>query len=191
MSRLAGLLATALVTLVACSPDRPAARDVPAAPELGLGFQADTQFMVDSAVNRLEIVIRRPQGVSVREIHPRRGAGDPQDDSILTEIEPRKAFEQMQVARPPWYVIDVRSVDAYVRDGFLSDAKLVEESILEDNIEDLHVRTDQTILVYGGTDRRALEAARTLALYGFPAVRMLRGGLAAWKEAGLPVERRP
>ena len=193
MIRLAGILIFGLATVVACGDEQPREADEPTTiePGSGLGFNADTQFMVDSAGNRFEIVIQRPQRVRVSEVHPREGAGDPDDASVLAEVEPRQAYELMRITRPPWYVIDVRTVDAYVRDGFLADAKLVDASLLVRNIEDLHVRTDQTILVYGGADPRAMESARTLASYGFPAVRVLRGGLPAWKEAGLPVEHRP
>ena len=60
----------------------------------------------------------------------------------------------------------------------------------EANVEDLHVRTDQVVLLYGDDERRALAAARILASHGFPHLRVLQGGLDAWSRAGLPVEGR-
>jgi rhodanese-related sulfurtransferase len=96
----------------------------------------------------------------------------------------------LQGARPPWRVIDVRTAEEYIRDGFLADAILVELRRLEENVDDLHVRTDQMVLVYGRDTDSGERAARLLVEYGFPNVRVLEGGFAAWKEAGLPVETR-
>jgi rhodanese-related sulfurtransferase len=46
------------------------------------------------------------------------------------------------------------------------------------------------VLVYGRDTGSGERAARLLVEYGFPNVRVLEGGFAAWKEAGLPVETR-
>jgi rhodanese-related sulfurtransferase len=97
----------------------------------------------------------------------------------------------LQAARPPWRVLDVRTADEYIRDGFLADAILVELDRLEENVDDLHVRSDQMVLVYGRDTESAERAARLLVEYGFPNVRVLQGGFPAWAEADLPVEVRP
>ena len=69
-------------------------------------------------------------------------------------------------------------------------AALVPAGQIMGNVEDLHVRTDQIVLLYANDERPAVDAARTLASFGFPHLRVLGGGLKAWKEAGLPVEQR-
>jgi rhodanese-related sulfurtransferase len=97
----------------------------------------------------------------------------------------------LQAARPPWRILDVRSADEYIRDGFLAGAILVDLERLEENMGDLHVRSDQMILVYGRDTATGERAARLLVGYGFPNVRVLRGGFPAWMEAHLPVEVRP
>ena len=175
--------------LVACGPaDRPDP-DTAARPDLDFGT-ADTQYVVDSAGARLMIVINRPPG-AIREVRPRKGAGDPDASEAYRVLAPGVARSMLQGARPPWRVVDVRTAEEYIRDGFLSGAILVDLERLEENVEDLHVRSDQMVLVYGRDTDSGETAARLLVEYGFPNVRVLGGGFGAWKDAGLPVETRP
>ncbi|MGH7542891.1 MAG: rhodanese-like domain-containing protein [Gemmatimonadota bacterium] len=175
--------------LAACGPaDRPEP-DAVARADLDLGT-ADTQYVVDSAGAQLMIVINRPPG-AIREVQPRKGAGDPAASQAYRVLAPRVARSMLQGARPPWRVVDVRTAEEYVRDGFLADAILVDLERLEENVDDLHVRTDQMVLVYGRDTDTGESAARLLVEYGFPNVRVLQGGFGAWKRAGLPVETRP
>lgn len=152
---------------------------------------ADTQVIVDSAGNALELIIGRPVDPNLREIFPRRGAADPDAPAAVRALAPRQAHALMQAAAPPWYVIDVRGDEEFVREGHLPGALLVGLPHLEENLNDLHVRSDQTILVYADEGRRAERGARLLASYGFPTVRVLEGGFSAWRRAGLPVEGAP
>jgi rhodanese-related sulfurtransferase len=183
------VLAVMVATVMAaCGPaDRPEP-DEAARPDLDLGT-ADTQYVVDSTGARLMIVINRPPG-AIREVRPRKGVGDPDASEAYRVLAPGVARSMLQGARPPWRVIDVRTAEEYIRDGFLADAILVELRRLEENVDDLHVRTDQMVLVYGRDTDSGERAARLLVEYGFPNVRVLEGGFAAWKEAGLPVETR-
>ncbi|HUP20657.1 MAG TPA: rhodanese-like domain-containing protein [Gemmatimonadota bacterium] len=150
---------------------------------------ADTQLVVDSMGQQfLVITTRRPR---VSAVEPRAGAGDPDRPGAVQPVDPATAAERMSATPVPWYVIDVRTPEEYVSDGHLEGAALVPLDQLEANVADLQVRTDQMVLVYSGGDGRALQAARLLAGYGFPTVRVLEGGLPAWRAAGLPVEERP
>ncbi|HKY60598.1 MAG TPA: rhodanese-like domain-containing protein [Gemmatimonadota bacterium] len=174
--------------LAACGPDRtPEAEDARRS-DLDPGT-ADTQYVMDSAGARFMIVINRPPG-AVRELKPRKGAGDPDAPEAYRVLAPDVARSMLQGARPPWRILDVRSADEYIRDGFLAGAILVDLERLEENMDDLHVRTDQMVLVYGRDTATGERAARLLVEYGFPNVRVLRGGFRAWAEAGLPVETR-
>lgn len=149
---------------------------------------ADTQIVVDSAGNELELIIGRPVDPRRRQVVPRQGAADPNAPGAFRALAPRQAHALMQAAALPWYVIDVRGDEEYVREGSLPGALLIGLPNLEKNVADLHVRADQTILVYADAGGRAETGARLLASYGFPTVRVLEGGFSAWQMAGLPVE---
>lgn len=153
-------------------------------------FVADTQLVRDSLGNEIMIVSKRTAHLLPQEVHPRAGAGDPAAPDAWRVVDARTARSLMQAARPPWYLIDVRDSRAWATRGHLAGAALVPLEALEANVDDLHVRTDQIVLVYADDETRATAAARVLAGYGFPHLRVLGGGLEAWVREGLPVERR-
>lgn len=167
--------------------DRPASEPAPpirdeSLPASGVAA-ADTQVVRDTLGN--EFLVITTGRSRIRRVVPRAGSGDPGD---VTRMDPADAHEARSAARPPWYVIDVRDARAYVGEGHLPGAALAPAEVLEANLDDLHIRTDQVVLVYGDDSTRAEDAARLLASYGFPDVRVVAGGYPAWKRAGLPVE---
>lgn len=184
---LLGLAMAVLAPLAACGPGEP-----PDVGEDGVArTTADTQYVLDdSSGARLMIVINRPPG-AVREIVPRQGAADPDGPEAYRVLEPRLTRSMLQAARPPWRIIDVRTPTEYVEQGHIAGAILVELERLEENVGDLHVRSDQMVLVYGRNRATGERAARLLVEYGFPNVRVLEGGFPAWEAAGLPVETAP
>jgi rhodanese-related sulfurtransferase len=186
----AAMVAIAAIALAACGgEDAPAARARGEA-DSARRFVADTQLVRDSLGNQLMIVSKRTAHLLPREVQPRAGAGDPGAPDAWRVVDPRSARSLMQAARPPWYVLDVRDSRAYATRGHLSGAALVPLELLAENVADLHVRTDQVVLVYADDEARASAAAAVLASHGFPHVRVLGGGLEAWDREGLPVEGR-
>jgi rhodanese-related sulfurtransferase len=187
----AGLVAGLLAGLspVACGRDADAPRAA-AEPADTTQFVADTQVVFDSLGNELMIVSKRTAHLLPREVRPRAGAADPGAPGAWRVLDPRSARSLMQAATPSWYVIDVRDARAFATRGHLPGAALVPLEVLEENVEDLHVRTDQVVLLYGDDEGRATAAARILAGYGFPNLRVLGGGMTAWEREGLPVEGR-
>lgn len=183
-----GLALGAAVLACGGEADGPADGRAPLVADTVARSVADTQFIHDSLGNQLMIVSKRNAHLLPREVRPRAGAADPSAPDAWRVLEPQVARTMMQAARPPWYVIDVRDSEAWVTRGRLSGAALVPLEVLEANVEDLHVRTDQVVLIYADTEARAVAAAEVLAGYGFPHLRVLGGGLPAWAEAGLPVE---
>lgn len=148
---------------------------------------ADTQFVVDSTGVILEIVTQRSRSAA-RAVKPRAGSGDPDAPDVLRALEPKTVHSLLQGAMRSWYVIDVRDARAYTVEGHLPGAFLIPLDRLEENVEDLQVRTDQTVLVYGADTADGWRAGRLIASYGFPVVRVVEGGFGAWRRAGLPVE---
>ncbi len=189
LSAASGLALVAL-SVLACGREadvpEPAARSADSAQR----FIADTQMVVDSLGNELMIVSKRTAHLLPREVHPRAGAGDPEAPDAWRVVDARSARSLMQAATPAWYIVDVRDSRAFATRGHLQGAALVPLEILEANVADLHVRTDQVVLLYADDEARAVAAARILAGYGFPNLRVLGGGMAAWEREGLPVEGR-
>ena len=182
------LAATVIALLAGCGSERAPAAGADGAADSAPRFEADTQLVRDSLGNEIMIVSKRTAHLVPREVRPRAGAADPDAPDAWRVVNPRSARSLMQSARPPWYVIDVRDSRAYVTRGHLASAALVPLEVLEDNVADLHIRADQIVLVYADDEARAAAAAKILAGYGFPHVRVLEGGLEAWARDGLPVE---
>ena len=183
-------LVAAALSVLACGRESDAPEPAARSADSAQRFIADTQLVVDSLGNELMIVSKRTAHLLPREVHPRAGAGDPEAPGAWRVVDPRSARSLIQAATPAWYVIDVRDSRAFATRGHLPGAALVPLEILEANVADLHVRSDQIVLLYADDEARAVAAARILAGYGFPNLRVLGGGMAAWEREGLPVEGR-
>jgi len=86
-------------------------------------------------------------------------------------------------------VVDVREPNEYAS-GHVLGAKNLPLARLEAAGADLAKRKDRPLIVYGdGAGDRAAKAAAALRKQGFARVLNLAGGLGAWQQAGLPVEK--
>lgn len=83
-------------------------------------------------------------------------------------------------------VIDVREADEW-ETGHMAEATLVPLGELEQRCHELDPAVSVVIVCRSG--RRSLVAADYLQQMGFNDARSLAGGMLAWAEAGLPVER--
>lgn len=182
LDRLAALGLAAAVA--ACAPSE---RDtaLPPSPDTTRSTVVDTQIIKDPSGVELMIIT----GKRVEEVEPRKGSGDPDAPGAIQLLSADEVGARIEGARPPWYVIDVRTAAEYAGAGHLRRAALFPLDRLEENIEDLHIRSDQYVLVYGATTEQGLAAARLLAGYGFPNLLVMRGGYGAWRRKGLSEER--
>lgn len=85
-------------------------------------------------------------------------------------------------------VIDVREPGEFSA-GHVLGAKNLPLSRLEAPGADLLKRKDRPVIVYCETGDRSGKAAAVLKKQGFQRVVNLSGGLGAWQQAGLPLER--
>jgi len=86
-------------------------------------------------------------------------------------------------------VVDVRDAGEYAA-GHVLGAKNVPLARIEDGANDLAKRKDKPIIVYCDTGtNRAAKALGALKKQGFAQVVNLNGGIGAWQQAGLPVEK--
>jgi rhodanese-related sulfurtransferase len=82
-------------------------------------------------------------------------------------------------------VVDVRDESEY-QGGHILGARHLPISRLES--PDLK-RKDKTLILYCDSGARASKAAAALRKQGFEKVLLLNGGIGAWKQAGLPIEK--
>jgi rhodanese-related sulfurtransferase len=81
-------------------------------------------------------------------------------------------------------VIDIRDADAFAK-GSLPNARNIPSGKVNERLGDL--KKDKPVLLVCETGTRAGRTAALLRASGFTDVYVLGGGLAAWREAGLPV----
>jgi rhodanese-related sulfurtransferase len=85
-------------------------------------------------------------------------------------------------------VIDVRDTNEFAN-GHVLGAKNVPLARIEDAGSDLGKRKDRPLILYCDTSSRSGKALSLLKREGFTRVANLSGGIGAWQQAGLPVEK--
>ena len=106
-------------------------------------------------------------------------------ESSLKEKSPKEAHDRLDA----YHVIDVR-FEHEVEGGPLGaveGAERIDRVDLEERIHDLK---DKELLVVCRSGRRSAAACEALMQLGHGDVTNLEGGMIAWNEAGLPVERK-
>jgi rhodanese-related sulfurtransferase len=109
----------------------------------------------------------------------RRGAGGPSVNTLeATQL----------INRQDALVVDVREQAEYAQSHILN-ARLLPLSQLEARLADIEKFKEKPVIVYCATGNRSSAAAATLRKSGFSNVSNLSGGFAAWRQAGLPVQK--
>ena len=103
-------------------------------------------------------------------------------------ISPAEAAKMLE-ADPSTVVLDVRTAEEFGSEtGHISSAILIPVGELEGRIGELDQFKSQPLLVYCRSGSRSRKASNLLSEKGFK-VTMLDGGIVAWNNAGLPVEK--
>jgi rhodanese-related sulfurtransferase len=98
-------------------------------------------------------------------------------------------FEAVQlINRRDAVVIDVRDTGEYAA-GHISNARHIPEAQLADRVKELEKYKSKPILISCRAGSRAPAASGVLRKNGFAEVFALRGGIAAWQQAGMPLEK--
>jgi len=99
------------------------------------------------------------------------------------------AHEAVQlINRRDAIVLDVRDTGDYSA-GHIAGARHVPEAELAGRVKDFEKHKARPIVVSCRTGSRAPAATATLRKLGFAEAVALRGGIAAWQQAGLPLEK--
>jgi rhodanese-related sulfurtransferase len=85
-------------------------------------------------------------------------------------------------------VVDVREPNEFAA-GHVLGAKNLPLARLDASGADLAKKKERPVIVYCDGGDRSAKALATLKKHGFTRVANLSGGLAAWQQAGLPVEK--
>jgi rhodanese-related sulfurtransferase len=85
-------------------------------------------------------------------------------------------------------VIDVRDAGDYAA-GHILGAKNLPLARIEEGAGEIAKRKEKPLIVYDDGGERTAKAAAALKRQGFTQVANLSGGLGAWRQAGLPVEK--
>lgn len=99
------------------------------------------------------------------------------------------AFEAVQlINRRDAVVLDVRDTGDYAA-GHIANARHIPAAQVADRMKELDKYKSRPIVVNCQTGSRAPAVTAMLRKHGFPEVFTLRGGIAAWQQASLPLQK--
>ena len=102
------------------------------------------------------------------------------------EVESAQAVQLIN--RRDAVVIDVRDAAGY-KAGHISNARHIPEGELDGRMKELEKVKTKPIIVSCARGNRSAAVASKLRKLGFSEVLSLRGGIAAWQQASLPLEK--
>jgi len=93
------------------------------------------------------------------------------------------------INREDAWVLDVRDVAAF-KQGHIIEARNIPEARLDESLSSLEPHKNRPVIVCCEEGNRAVSVVERLARASFARPLLLRGGLRAWREAELPLEKR-
>ena len=102
------------------------------------------------------------------------------------EVGPVEAVQLIN--RRDAVVLDVRDAAEY-KSGHITNARHVPEGELDARMKDLEKVKERPIIVSCARGNRSMNVANRLRKLGFTEVFSLRGGIAAWQQANMPLEK--
>jgi len=102
------------------------------------------------------------------------------------EVGPAEAVQLIN--RRDAVVLDVRP-EAEYKSGHITNARHLPEAEIEARMKELEKLKSKPIIVSCTRGNRSTSVVRRLHALGFPEVFSLRGGLAAWQQANMPLEK--
>jgi rhodanese-related sulfurtransferase len=102
------------------------------------------------------------------------------------EVETTQAVQLIN--RRDAVVVDVRNADEY-KAGHITNARHIPEGELDARLKELEKVKARPIIVSCGRGNRSAAVAARLRKLGFAEALSLRGGIAAWQQANMPLEK--
>jgi rhodanese-related sulfurtransferase len=107
---------------------------------------------------------------------------------MRTTNEVGAAEAVMLINRKDAVVLDVRD-DKEFAGGHITNARHIPEKQLDERMKELEKLKNKPVIVSCASGRRSASVADTLRKQGFTDVVALRGGIGAWQQAGMPLEK--
>ncbi len=85
-------------------------------------------------------------------------------------------------------LFDTRTASEF-KAGYIGEAENVSAEMIVSKVEKSSLAKDSAILLYCATGSRSAAAARNLVKSGYTQVHNLSGGIMAWQNAGLPINK--
>lgn len=86
-------------------------------------------------------------------------------------------------------VVDIRTKNAF-KEGHIIQSINLPSATLKQNIDQLTSYTDRSIVVVAEQEVEAMKTAKVISYEGYDNVKILKGGLKAWREENLPMEKK-
>jgi rhodanese-related sulfurtransferase len=87
-------------------------------------------------------------------------------------------------------VLDVRTPEDFIGEqGHIEDAVNIPAEELQQRMNEIGNYLEHPVAIVCGSEKKSAKTARLLTEAGFTNVHIVRGGMAKWIEAGLPVIR--
>jgi rhodanese-related sulfurtransferase len=102
------------------------------------------------------------------------------------EVGPTDAV--MLINRKDAVVLDVRD-DTEFAGGHITNARHIPEKQLDERMKELEKFKAKPVIVSCASGRRSASVVDMLRKQGFAEVVALRGGISAWQQAGMPLEK--
>jgi rhodanese-related sulfurtransferase len=102
------------------------------------------------------------------------------------EVGPLEAVQLIN--RRDAVVLDVRDAAEY-KAGHITNARHIPEGEIDSRMKELEKVKSKPIIVSCARGNRSMNVANRLRALGFAEVFSLRGGLAAWQQANMPLEK--
>ena len=107
--------------------------------------------------------------------------------NAAAEVGPTDAV--MLINRKDAVVLDVRSESEFAG-GHITNSRHVPEKDIGDRAKELEKFKSKPVIVSCASGRRAATVVASLRKLGFTDAVALRGGIAAWQQAGMPLEKK-
>lgn len=131
--------------------------------------------------------------MSTEQRRPQRTAADLVADALRRLVSVAPLEVGIELTRGT-LVVDLREEDELHVGGWIRDSVWAPRGMLEfwadpsDRRHRIEFDPDRRLILYCSTGERSAMAAATLRSMGYRDVRVLDGGIEAWKREGLPVE---